>query len=141
VEYKTESIKEILPKVKTSVKYNPKYDYPIRDHVKLHAFYVIEAINRFEALKNVSKSSIHTVRNTFYWAFTWQRDYEREGIFNLETRLREVNENHLRDFNEPYSLAWILDFDDLLYEKLIQEYCPYLASGRNRATAQEITEV
>jgi len=156
----TEKLPEILaettvltPQIKAHVDYfsqekdsdreaQYKNDFSVEENQILHAWYILDAIERLERIKNINKIKIEEIKQTFYWAYTWRTKINKTDMDKIENHLREVCKYHMDTYKQPYHQAWLLDFNDTFYDRILKKHFPRLSKKEDAAaTATGIGEL
>ena len=112
--------------MKWAIDLNDINEFSIEENVILHASYILDAIERLKK-SNVSQAKTESLKYDYYWAHTWQKTINITDIDGIENHLRKVCQHHQKLYGYPYCQAWLMDFDETFYERIVKKHFPYLA--------------
>jgi hypothetical protein len=113
--------------MKWKIDLNDINEFSIEENQILHAYYIINAIERLEKLKSISQSRIDNLKHEYYWAYTWKKTINITDMFAIIGHLKKVCEHHQKTYGYPYHQDWLLNFDDTFYDRIVKRHFPYLA--------------
>ena len=101
-------------------------EFSIEENIILHASYILDAIERLKKQK-VSDVKIENLKQEYHWAYTWKKTINVTDMDGIENHLRKVCQHHQKTYGYPYNHAWLMDFDETFYERIVKKHFPYLA--------------
>ena len=113
--------------MKWQIDLNDINEFSIEENQILHAYYILNAIERLEKLKSISASKIDNLKHEYYWAYSWKKTINITDMDGIENHLRKVCQHHQKIYGYPYNHAWLMDFDETFYDRTIKRHFPYLA--------------
>ena len=113
--------------MKWAIDLNDINEFSIEENVILHAYYILNAIERLEKLKSISESKIDNLKHEYRWAYTWKKTINITDMDDIENHLRKVCQHHQKTYGYPYCQAWLMDFDEIFYDRIVKRHFPYLA--------------
>ena len=112
--------------MKWEIDLNDINEFSIEENIILHALYILDAIKRLEKQK-ISNAKIDALKHEYHWAYTWKKTINITDMDGIENHLRKVCQHHQKTYGYPYCQAWLMDFDETFYERIVKKHFPYLA--------------
>lgn len=115
-------------------------DITVEENQTLHAWYVLNTIKKLEN-RNLPQATIEMIKRDFYWAFSWENKIKRTSMQSIEEHLRQVCDYRLQRWGSPYQWAWLLYFDETLYDRLVAKHFQWLVKKDAKQAASDLRDI
>lgn len=105
----------------------------VKEHNVIHAFAIYSALERLES-ENLERAVRELTKDLEYygkfgWAATWKDEFNKESRIQGKTKieyaikhLQKVVDYHRVHYNSVYNSAWLMDFDEVIYQHYKEKF-------------------
>lgn len=98
-----------------------KANISIREATLIHAYQIDSAISNLEC-SDYPKYFTDGLRRKEYWIESWRKFYKNNGASEALKHLEEVCEYIKKRYDDIYEYCFLLELDDLYYERSVENY-------------------